>query len=707
MSDGNDRGGIAEENTMTDVTKLNFLQQSNDLIRRLPTASWIAVDEEMTGISLPDAKRPRKDDTPSDRYSSLKLASERYSIIQLGICLFEEAGTSTSSDGIETMKFHVRRYKFTLFPPDDNSLAREITFNPSSIHFLAKNNMDFNFMVHSGIPYATKEKAEKLMDRFYQKELEADKELEAPKTPTNGNTTTSTTTSTTRRVHLIRDDDKRFHARSMANLREWLDAAISQNLDNNNNIIIDDNDNDDDNNNADATEGVSMLLPPCNSFLRRALYESIEKEYPNLIVETSENSQLRVLRLNEEEKKQRRRRLQREGWEKLLIQKIGVYRVFLALSKACGGTGPMSQAEHMILAPTVQEAMQNRKEGYDDDDGVPRRTIPLVVHNGLQDLFFLLTHFHHHTLPPTWAEAKQLIHSYFPVVYDTKCMALQFAPRANSRGPTHLSAVYEETLRSHPHWNRSFQPIGGRSTTETLQLPQPAVVATQREQQEHDAAWDAYMTGAAFCGLVYTIHDATRFPATSRSNFKLWNCDRENKMIASMYGRNKLHFHLSPFTIDLESPHSDPLGRGMSLASTFSVADIDPSVSTRDIVRCLTGMSDSRGDRVNFEIIWVDDTSFLAGAMLPNCQGDHQDELRFREHGKIVLKALRDTFNNGEKITSMEELAATKYEVAEKQSSGSIWNLWGIFLGKAKERGATTEEEEPVAERASKRRRLF
>jgi hypothetical protein len=103
------RSNGGEENTMTDVTKLNFLEQSNDLIRRLPAAAWIAVDEEMTGISLPNTKRPSKDDTPAVRYPALKQVSERYSIIQLGICLFEEAGTTTSPEGVETMKFHVVR----------------------------------------------------------------------------------------------------------------------------------------------------------------------------------------------------------------------------------------------------------------------------------------------------------------------------------------------------------------------------------------------------------------------------------------------------------------------------------------------------------------------------------------------------------------------------------------------------------------------
>jgi hypothetical protein len=91
------------------------------LIRHLPNASWISIDEEMTGIMLPGnhnnnndnnnnnssgGSRPSsqqqqqhsssssssfsKDEAPVQRYAKFKQIPERYSIIQLGICLFEE-----------------------------------------------------------------------------------------------------------------------------------------------------------------------------------------------------------------------------------------------------------------------------------------------------------------------------------------------------------------------------------------------------------------------------------------------------------------------------------------------------------------------------------------------------------------------------------------------------------------------------------------
>jgi hypothetical protein len=47
---------------------------------------------------------------------------------------------------------------------------------------------------------------------------------------------------------------------------------------------------------------------------------------------------LRVWRLSAQERQRRKERLLREGWEQLITEKLGMYRVFLALTKACNGT---------------------------------------------------------------------------------------------------------------------------------------------------------------------------------------------------------------------------------------------------------------------------------------------------------------------------------------------------------------------------------
>jgi poly(A)-specific ribonuclease len=316
--------------------------------------------------------------------------------------------------------------------------------------------MDFNHMVKSGIAYVTKGNANALAEKFYAKQFAKLSEESNTKSPAE-------TKNSRRRVELTRLEDKNFHARSMASLREWLDAAIP--------------------NPNNGEEGANFLLPPCNSFLRRALYESIPREYPNLILETlSSTQQIRILRLNPNEKKRRTDRLLREGWERLITEKVGIYRIFLALTKACSGQAPANQAEHVVLASSVDKAMKL----FDDTPSsfTSQRKIPIVVHNGLQDLFFLMTHFDAPELPETWADCKSRLHNYFPVIYDTKCMALEYATRENPRGATHLQAVYEQTLTTNPQWNRVFVAHNNNSSEEGVPAP-------ENPEQAHDAAYDA------------------------------------------------------------------------------------------------------------------------------------------------------------------------------------------------------------------------
>jgi poly(A)-specific ribonuclease len=627
-------GACDGESIMVNSTKSDFLEQSNDFIRHLPKASWIAIDEEMTGIQLPpgESKRLSKQDSPTDRYPTLKLVPERYSIIQFGICLFEHKSSGGTTNAQDAGVFHVRRYKFTLFPPDDKDISREITLSPSSIHFLLQNNMDLNLWAQEGIPFCTEDASTRLVDKFLKRHEEVENaDKKAPPTPR-------------RKIVLTKDDDKDFHAKVMSSLREWLDAPIPGAS-------------------APDGEGVSFLLPRCNSFLRRSIYEAIDRDYPYLILERHNNDQIRVWRCTDEEKARRNQRLLVEGYNKLIQQKIGAQRIFLALKKACNGEPIASRAEHVVLASDANEAVADFTPGK----LISGRKIPLVVHNGLMDLLFLMTHFHSPKLPDNWDECKQLVHSCFPVIYDTKIMATDYS---TTSGRTRLDDVYEQAIVSHPHWKSRVFSLDG----------QP-----QHDKQSHDAAYDAYMTGVAFCALSYAIQDQCKIPPVEvSSDFALWDYSSEDfSFSSSLYGRNKMYFHLSPYTIDFETPDSDPLGRGMSHLSTYIVANIDPSVSSRDIINCLSGLTDSGNQRVNFDVIWVDDTTFLVGAQIVSFRDDDE---RFEEHGGILLEALKNRFNTTETIELLRPVP--------KQVPNNIWNLWGFLGGNETTAEGTSEEEQ-------------
>ena len=238
-------------------------------------------------------------------------------------------------------------------------------------------------------------------------------------------------------------------------------------------------------------------------------------------------------------------------------------------------------------------------------------------------------------------------------------MATEYCIRESSRTHTHLGAVYERAVLNQPQLSQAFTHQNGDG-----------------EEQAHEASYDAYMTGAAFCGLSYIIKAQHPDPAVVESSHSsrldLWDTPEDDEDIAWYYGRNKLSFYLSPYTIDLEMPESDPLGRGMSPESTFRVSDIDPSVNTREIVKCMTGLTDSQDQRINFEIIWVDDVTFLVAATLTSIR----DPRRYQEHGEIIFRALTERF----KRERVQPFVASKIKGPEP----SLWNLWGMFVSTRK-----------------------
>ena len=85
------------------------------LQRLLPTASFVAIDEEMTGIHLITAggeKLEKMDDTTEQRYAKMRLVAQHYKLIQIGLCLFHELPPQPDADGYAPPRFEARPYNF-------------------------------------------------------------------------------------------------------------------------------------------------------------------------------------------------------------------------------------------------------------------------------------------------------------------------------------------------------------------------------------------------------------------------------------------------------------------------------------------------------------------------------------------------------------------------------------------------------------------
>lgn len=133
---------------------------------------------------------------------------------------------------------------------------------------------------------------------------------------------------------------------------------------------------------------------------------------------------------------------------------------------------------------------------------------------------------------------------------------------------------------------------------------------------------------------------------------------------------------LTLYTIDLENPSSDPLRRGLSATSTYLVAGIDPSIVTSDIVRCLSNLTDTLERRVHFEIVWVDDQTFMVAAR--HASGDDET---LQHHGRLILSALQRRFAVEDICTLEEHMAASMSKAAEAgEDQRSWWSaFWGLF----------------------------
>jgi len=384
---------------MVNVTKANFLEESNKLIRELPTAAFVAIDLEMTGISLPIVSNDsttngdsEKEDTPESRYESMKLVPERYAIIQVGIAIFHENKTFRKHVIRNTSNLFKYRTEFMDTDGDEEVVGQQQEEN-------REQEQDEIPIVHPTPEEETLDEQESMDTATEPPEFLVSKYnfYLFPPASNQGNLTREPCLNpssiaflnehdmdynlwikqgvpymTLDRAHALMDefkikyDKKRaaelekeanftpvaqqkpvleptrlediaFIARTMASLREWIDVPPQPQA---NMTATTATSTLSHNNNNEETYGVAFTLPQCNAFLRRCLYETISFEYPSLILEKAplpNINSIRVLRLTVQEKKDRDERLRYQEWAALQNDKIGFTRVFEALSKACRG----------------------------------------------------------------------------------------------------------------------------------------------------------------------------------------------------------------------------------------------------------------------------------------------------------------------------------------------------------------------------------
>jgi hypothetical protein len=206
-----------------------------------------------------------------------------------------------------------------------------------------------------------------------------------------------------------------------------------------------------------------FAFPTCNSFLRRALREAVEVKNPDLILETRENFVLWAMNLSAEQKVQRDEEKALE--KKLKFEtKCGFRRVFSLLVDA-------------------------KK--------------PVVGHNCWFDLLFMYASFQG-ALPPSLGEFKSELALLFPVILDTKHIALLGGASYPS---TALNDLHKATAEGEAEGQELSCTISPDARFERY--------TAENSDAYHEAAFDAHCTGCCLArmaekngGLQAVIRDA-------------------------------------------------------------------------------------------------------------------------------------------------------------------------------------------------------
>lgn len=265
------------------VTKKNFDEIADEIERLLPSAEFVAIDEEMTGISLPGCEE-QVADLPAARYGKMRKVATNYNIIQFGVALFTKDTDK---------KYIVHVFNFYAFPEKGF-----VNMEAGSVHFNSRNGMDWNKWILGGIPYVDKESAEKLRQSIFPAP-----ETVQPQPQQTGK----------QRIVLSNPQDIETTTKAVESLKGWL-------LD------------------EGRKEEKEFELLTTNSYLRRFLYEHLRESMPDLVLESRPTkarglSTMVALRLTNTEKLEREATLQKEK-ETEFRSKLGLRRIFLALAAA-------------------------------------------------------------------------------------------------------------------------------------------------------------------------------------------------------------------------------------------------------------------------------------------------------------------------------------------------------------------------------------
>ncbi|CAL1547260.1 unnamed protein product [Lymnaea stagnalis] len=325
-----------------EITRHTFYEELDNIIKAINESSFLAIDGEFTGLDTGESGHPAPFDTPMERYSKIKNGASEFLLVQFGLCAFKADA--------EKQRYEAKPYSFYVFPKphDRHSPDRRFLCQSSSIDFLISQGFDFNKLFKEGIPYLTPDQESKARAELERKHEEANK---------GGNSEGSN--SSKKILVPVPEDQKTFLNNLCDKIKEYLEGEDPE----------------------------PLVIPPCNAFQRKLIYQTVEERFPLVHLETKTGQKkeryMLVNRTKDEEERQKKQ-MNKQALEKMELDiQVGFSKVIRAIA----------------------------------DSG------KLVVgHNMFLDVIHAINQFQC-PLPDDLEDFKTVVKSVFPRLLDTKLMA--------------------------------------------------------------------------------------------------------------------------------------------------------------------------------------------------------------------------------------------------------------------------------------------
>ncbi|GIY85671.1 poly(A)-specific ribonuclease PARN [Caerostris darwini] len=438
-----------------EVTKSNFEKLLPSIKQSIDECDFIAIDTELTGL-YSSRSEEHAFDTMEERYLKLREQCSKFLIIQFGL--------STFKYNPDEKKYTHRDYNFYVFPRPHIRQAPDPRFmcQASSMHFLASHGFDFNKTIYEGIPYLTFAQESKIRD-YVTNKYKVERGSIKQTAKANG-----------QKIVDVPDEHKKFIAKVMKQVDSFM---------------------------ADKSQTI-MQLDPCNAFLRKLIYESVQQKHGNGIEMSSkftENSNQRYITIMKCTQQDRLDKVQEKEMTDLegADSAIGFRKVMDCLS----ASKKLIIGHHMYLD---------------------------VLH--VIDQFFF-------PLPEDLNEYKSMVRMTFPNMLDTKYVA-----SSDTLRPFLESTQLSELLR---------QVQGKSFELPTVHVDDGFKGYNLNSEQFHEAGYDAFMSGLCYIALTKKL-GAMATPSVEY-------VEPSSKILAPYLNRFFILRHYDISNLNLAGPDPEPV----------------------------------------------------------------------------------------------------------------------------------------------------